>query len=221
MIKVVAFDAYGTIYDVYSVRQKCESYFPGKGEIISRIWRNKQLQYSWMRTMMGNYQDFWAITHAGLQWALEFVGENYDNDLIDNILNEYYHLTPHHDAVEAFETFKPRKLAILSNGAPAMLETVVNNNRHSIHFEAILSVDSKKAYKPYPGIYALALEHFGVEKNEVLFVSANGWDCVGAKNFGYTVGWVNRNNEPLEKLDYKPDFIVRSLLELAQVTKNL
>jgi len=221
MIKAAVFDAYGTIYDVYSVFQKCESFYPGKGEQISQIWRLKQLQYSWQRTLMGNYQDFWEMTIAGLKYALESLKLDYDETIIQDVLAKYYSLQPYDDVAESMSLFAPRKLAILSNGAPHMLDQVVKNNGHDKYFDAVISIDPLRMFKPRPEVYALAVACLRVKKEEVLFVSSNGWDAAGAKWYGYTAGWVNRNGDPVEKLGVEPDYNVRTLLELAKVTKGL
>ncbi|RNC29890.1 MAG: (S)-2-haloacid dehalogenase [Candidatus Dichloromethanomonas elyunquensis] len=221
MIKACAFDAYGTIYDVHSVTEKCDQVWPGKGAQISQIWRLKQLQYSWQRSLMGNYQNFWELTKFGLKYALEMLKLPHDDKILDEVLDKYYHLDPYSDVTEALETFAPRELVIMSNGSPDMLDKVISNNGHYKYFTRFISVDELKVFKPKPDVYALTEKYLNVKKEEILFVSCNGWDAAGAKNYGFTTGWINRNDEPIEKLGNEPDFIVKSLIELAQKVKGL
>ncbi len=215
MIKAVVFDAYGTLYDVHSVVKKCEKIYPGKSVQISQIWRQKQLEYSWLRSLMDRYQDFWSLTGDALCYALDELNLQYSQETIEEILNAYLYLEPYPEVVEALQTFRPRKLSILSNGSPKMLNELANNTSLDIHFDAIISVDSLKMYKPKADVYNLAIENLGVKKNEILFVSSNGWDVAGSKSFGFIVAWLNRFNKPVEKLGIEPDYIVTNLVELA------
>lgn len=221
MIKAVVFDAYGTLYNVHSVIQKCEEFYPGKSTQISQIWRQKQLEYSWLRSLMGRYQDFLLLTGDALRYALEELSLQYNEETIKEILNIYLHLEPYPEVIEALEAFRPRKLVILSNGSPQMLNELIVNTSLNEHLDDILSVDSLKIYKPKPEVYTLAVENLGVRKNEILFVSSNGWDVAGSKSFGFIVGWVNRLNKPVEKLGVEPDYIVSNLMELAKKIQNI
>lgn len=221
MIKACAFDAYGTIYDVYSVTEKCNQIWPGKGAEISQLWRLKQLQYSWQRSLMGNYKDFWEVTQYALRYTLELLKLSHDQKIIDDVMTEYLHLSPHPDVEESLKIFAPRELVIMSNGAPDMLDKLIKNNDHYKHFSRYISVDELKVFKPKQEVYSLTEKYLGVKKEEILFVSCNGWDAAGAKHYGFTTGWINRNNEPVEKLGNEPDFIVSSLIELAQKIKGL
>ena len=220
MIKVVVFDAYGTLYDVYSVVQKCEGVYPGNSQQISQIWRQKQLEYSWLRSLMDCYEDFWTITQDALRYALDEIGLGYNQETIAEILEAYLHLHPYPEVIEALEDFRPHKLAILSNGNPKMLQELSVNTGLNKYLDHILSADSVKIYQPRSEVYQLVIDHFDVSKKEILFVSSNGWDATGAKSFGFKVGWINRLNKPVEKLGYEPDYTVSNLKELALQTKD-
>lgn len=161
MIKAVVFDAYGTLYDVHSVMQKCEEIYPEKGAAISLVWRQKQLEYTWLRSLMGKYKDFWSITGDALQYALEEHGLTYDGEILQLILNEYLYLKPYPEAIEALASFRPRKLMILSNGSPDMLDKLAVHTGINEHLDGILSVDSLKVFKPQPEVYNLAVENLG------------------------------------------------------------
>lgn len=221
MIKAVVFDAYGTLYDVNSVVQKCEEFFPKKGAEISKIWRQKQLEYSWLNALMDRYEDFWIITGNALCYALEELELEYNEDIIRKILRVYLNLKLYPEVIEALEAFRPCKLAILSNGTSEMLRELATNTCLNKHLDEILSVDPLKTYKPNPEVYKLAVEKLGVNKEEILFVSSNGWDVSGAKSFGFIVGWVNRLNKPTEKLGFKPDYKVSNLKELVDKTMKI
>ncbi len=220
MIKAVVFDAYGTLYDVHSIVRKCEKIYPGKGYQISQVWRQKQLEYSWLRSLMDRYQDFWSLTGDALSYALDELNLQYSKGTIEDILNEYLYLDLYPEVVETLHAFRPWKLAILSNGSPKMLKELAVNTNLDKHIDAIISVDSLKTYKPKANVYNLAVENLGVNKNEILFVSSNGWDVAGSKSFGFTVGWINRLNKPVERLGIEPNYIVSNLAELADKAKN-
>lgn len=220
MIKAVVFDAYGTLYDVHSVTRKCEECYPGKSREISLIWRQKQLEYSWLRTAMGRYENFWLLTEDGLRYALDELGLPIDEAIIAKILGQYLHLSVYPEVFEALSLFRPRKLLILSNGSPDMLDQLGKNTGVNAHLDGALSVDSLKMYKPRPEVYQMAADRLGMGKQEILFVSSNGWDIAGAKNYGFVCGWVNRMKKPVERLGATPDFIVSDLKELALAVQD-
>lgn len=221
MIKAVFFDAYGTLYDVHSVMRKCEEIYPGYGEKISQIWRQKQLDYMWIRSLMDKYADFRSITEDALYYSLEELGLQFDKEIISTILNEYLHLNLYPEVIEALTIFRPRKLAILSNGNLQMLDKLTKNSSLDKHLDEIISVDEFKVYKPKPEAYHKAAQKFGLKKEEILFISSNGWDIAGSKSYGFTVGWLNRFNKPADKLEVEPDFIASDLKQLAFKTKNI
>lgn len=216
MIKSVVFDVYGTLYDVFSVVKKCESLYPEKGEQISKLWRNKQLEYTWLRTLMNRYENFWHITKDALYYALDSLALEYDSDKINGIMNSYLNLDPYPEVVEALQKFRPRKLAVLTNGNMDMLDQLVVRTGLDKFLEGILSADTIQLFKPKPEIYQLAVDFLGISKNEILFVSSNAWDIAGAKSFGFTVGWINRFNQPSEQLGVQADYVATNLLELAE-----
>ncbi|MEG0991237.1 haloacid dehalogenase type II [Gordonibacter sp.] len=216
MIKGVAFDAYGTLFDVYSVLQKCEEAYPGSGGKISQLWRQKQLEYSWLRTLMGRYETFWHITEDALRFTLDTLGLDYDASRIDDILKAYFELDTYPDVLEALELLRPRPAVILTNGNVSMLDQLVANSSLDGHLDGILSADTVKLFKPRPEVYQLAVSHLALAPHEILFVSSNSWDVTGAKSFGFTVGWINRQNQPVEHLNAPPDYTASSLLALAQ-----
>ena len=192
MIKAVVFDAYGTLYDVQSVAEITEEAFPGYGEMITQIWRIKQLEYSWLRSLMQRYRDFSVITRESLAYTLRILGLQYDNAIFERIMEKYLHLDLYPDALAALTAMKDRKLAILSNGSSGMLNALVANSGLDRLLDATISVDAKKIFKPSPEAYALIETNLGVKPADVLFVSSNPWDACGAKAFGLNVAWIER-----------------------------
>jgi 2-haloacid dehalogenase len=221
MLNAVVFDAYGTLFDVHSVVQKCEECFPGKGSQISSLWRQKQLEYTWLRSLMGKYKDFWQVSADALDYALQELHLAYDTDTVYDILNQYLHLELFPEVQEALNSFKPRELAILSNGSPKMLAELVRNTGLDGTFSQVISVDVLRIYKPRPEVYQLAVEKLGIPKEEILFISANGWDVAGASSYGLNVGWLNRQQKPMDNLSYQPGYTASDLLELVSLTKDL
>jgi 2-haloacid dehalogenase len=191
-IKAVVFDAYGTLYDIQSVAAVTEQAFPGYGDIITQIWRVKQLEYSWLRSLMHRYEDFSVLTRESLAYTLRVLGLPYDASAFDRIMDKYLHLDLYPDASAALAALKDRKLAILSNGSSDMLNALVKNSGLDRVLDATISVDRKKIFKPAPQAYTLIEEVLGVRPAEVLFVSSNPWDACGAKSFGLTVAWIER-----------------------------
>ena len=191
-IKAVVFDAYGTLYDIQSVADVTEDAFPGYGDIITQLWRLKQLEYSWLRSLMQRYQDFSVVTRESLAYALRVLGLRCDAAAFDRIMDKYLHLDLYPDALDALAALKGRKLAILSNGSPAMLAALVQNSGLAAVLDATISVDASKTFKPSPLAYALIETRLGVAPADVLFVSSNPWDACGAKTFGLNVAWIER-----------------------------
>jgi 2-haloacid dehalogenase len=191
-IKAVVFDAYGTLYDIQSVASVTEEAFPGYGEIITHVWRIKQLEYTWLRSLMRRYQDFSVVTEESLAYTLRVLGLAHEAAAFKRIMDKYLHLDPYPDALAALTAMRTRKLAILSNGSPAMLDALVANSGLGRVLDATVSVDSRKIFKPAPEAYGLIEEMLGVTPSEVLFVSSNPWDACGAKAFGLNVAWIER-----------------------------
>jgi 2-haloacid dehalogenase len=198
-IKAVIFDAYGTLYDVHSVYAKTEELCPGKGDLITQIWRLKQLEYTWLQTAMQDFRDFTFLTHASLEFALRAVGIEPSKRITRSLFNKYLDLDPYPEAKDALGRLKRRggcKLAILSNGSTKMLSALVKNSGLDIFLDATISVDSARKFKPHPDCYALVEKAMGVKKDEVIFVSSNGFDVAGAKHFGFKVAWIRRGSGP-------------------------
>jgi 2-haloacid dehalogenase len=216
-VSALVFDAYGTLFDVHSVTRLAESLFPGRGAALSAAWRTKQLEYSWLRTLMGRYEDFDRVTRAALEWSFESLKLPADRAAGDALVAEYRRLAPFPEVREALERLaRSHRLAILSNGHPVMLEALVDHNgMRGLFRGGILSVDAAKRFKPEPAVYRLAEDALGVPRAAVGFVSSNGWDAAGAKAFGFRAWWVNRGGAPVERLGAPPDAILASLAELA------
>lgn len=244
-IKAFVFDAYGTLYDVQSVSAITEEAFPGQGTYITQVWRMKQLEYSWLRSMMGRYEDFWDVTHEALTYTLATLGLKADQSLFDRLAEAYHNLAPYPDAHEALTALKTYRLAILSNGSPEMLTQLVRNSGFDGLLEAVVSVDSKRVFKPDSRAYELVQETLGLTPDEVVFVSSNGFDVSGAKSFGFKVARIERVTPEemaaeiggaktigpatmfkalrmqMEHLGHEPDFTILSLRDLAKVAEDL
>ena len=205
------FDAYGTLYDVHSVAARCESFWPAKGTQLSQLWRAKQLEYTWQRSLMRRYEPFSSVTRAALSYACEALRLQIDRAQADALMQEYTRLSLYPEARAALSRLKGKK-AILSNGSPDMLLPLVENS--ALHFDAVISVDEVKIFKPAPEVYELAVRRLRTEK--IAFVSSNCWDALGAKSYGFTVYWVNRARAPLDRLGFEPDAALTSLDEILQ-----
>ena len=191
-IKAVVFDAYGTLFDIQSVAAIADQAYPGYGEIVTQIWRIKQLEYTWLRSLMRRYEDFSVITRDSLGYTLKVLGLNNDARAFARIMDKYLHLDLYPDAADALKAMQGRKLAILSNGSPDMLDALVRNSGLDRVLDATISVDSRKIFKPSPDAYALIESTLAVAPADVLFVSSNPWDACGAKAFGLKVAWIER-----------------------------
>ena len=215
-VAALVFDAYGTLFDVHSVAKRAEALFPGRGAALSAAWRTKQLEYSWLRTLMERYEDFDRVTRAALEWALESLALEADEAARRALIEEYRRLATFPEVPAALESLAPaRALAILSNGHPGMLEAVVDHNGLRGRFRGgILSVHGARRFKPDPAVYRIAEEALGVPRALVGFVSSNGWDAAGAKSFGFRAFWVNRGGAPVERLGVRPDAILKALAGL-------
>ena len=220
-ISALVFDAYGTLFDVHSVTALAESLFPGKGAALSQAWRAKQLEYTWLRSLMGHYEDFSLVTAASLEWAIASLrivaGAGAKTALVD----EYRRLAMFPEVASALEALAAtRPLAILSNGHPEMLAAVVAHNGIRERFRGgILSVHAAGVFKPHPDVYLIAEETLGVPRALIGFVSSNGWDAAGAKSFGFRAYWVNRAHAPVEQLGFPPDAVVSNLAELTALVR--
>ena len=216
-VPALVFDAYGTLFDVHSVAQRAEELFPGQGRAISAAWRTKQLEYTWLRTLMGRYEDFNRVTRAALDWTLESLGLEAREEQLRALQDEYRRLKPFPEVPGVLEALaRKRALAILSNGHPEMLDAVVDHNGLRGHFRGgVLSVHPARRFKPDPAVYRIAEEALGVTRTVAGFVSSNGWDAAGARSFGFRAYWVNRGGAAVERLGVRPDAVVKDLAELA------
>jgi 2-haloacid dehalogenase len=191
-IKAVVFDAYGTLYDIQSVAAVTEEAFPGYGEMITQVWRIKQLEYTWLRSLMRRYEDFSVVTRDSLAYTLRILGLKHEPGAFERIMDKYLHLDLYPDAKATLAALQGRKLAILSNGSTGMLNALVRNSGLDRVLDATLSIDSQKIFKPSPDAYSLIETRLGTAPAEVLFVSSNPWDACGAKAFGLNVAWIER-----------------------------
>ncbi len=205
-LRAVLFDAYGTLFDVYSVAALAEELFPGQGQALSLLWRDKQIEYTRLVSMAGRYQPFWALTRHGLRFAAQRLGLVLDAAAEARLMAQYRQLTPFAENRAVLEELARRGVptGVLSNGDPDMLSAAVASAGFSGLLGHVLSVHELQKYKPEPAVYALGPAAFGVPASEILFVSSNGWDAIGATWFGYTTLWVNRAGLPLDPLGTPP-----------------
>jgi 2-haloacid dehalogenase len=214
-VRGLLFDAYGTLFDVHSVVAAARA-VTADPEALSALWRQKQLEYTWLRSLMGRYEDFWAVTEAALTFACRRLGLAVDVAARRRLMEAYLALDAYPEVREVLGRLRALPCAILSNGAPRMLEAVVARNRLGEAFRAVISVDEVRTFKPAPAVYALGPARLGLPRDAIGFVSSNGWDVAGAKAFGLRVAWVNRQGAPLDELGVTPDLEVRDLGQLAQ-----
>lgn len=214
-LDALVFDAYGTLFDVHSVIQRCESFWPGKGQALSSLWRAKQLEYTWQRSLMQRYAPFSQVTREALAYACEALGLQLTVTQMEALMGEYQMLSVYPDVASSLEKLSGHKTAILTNGSPDMIEPLVKQS--GLRFDAVLSVDAVKVFKPAPQVYELASTQLTVPANRIGFVSSNGWDALGAKSFGFTVYWINRAGAPVDRLGFKPDAVLKSLGDLPEV----
>jgi 2-haloacid dehalogenase len=212
-IRGYVFDAYGTLFDVHSVVEAGRA-LTSDPLALSVLWRQKQLEYTWLRSLMGRYEDFWAVTEAALRHSVKRLGLAASDADLARLMDAYDSLACFPEVPEALARLAGRPRAILSNGAPRMLAAAVASSGLGEALDHIISVDRVKIYKPAPAVYALGPTTLGVPAAELLFVSSNAWDVAGAKAFGYRVAWCNRVGAPEEELGVRPDYVVSRLTEL-------
>ncbi len=223
-IKAIAFDAYGTIFDVFSIGALAEDLFPGRGEALAAAWRVKQIDYTRLRTLSDRYEPFSKVTRDALTFAARSLGLALDEAGAEALMTAYDHLAVFPDSAVALRRLRALglPLAILSNGDPPMLRAVVDQAGLGGVFDHLLSVDAAGRFKTAPEAYALGPKAFGCAASDILFVSSNGWDACGAAWYGYRSFWINRTGAPLEALDIVPagigdsmhdviDFVTRAL----------
>ena len=207
------FDAYGTLFDVHAVIEAGRAITTDPAT-LSATWRQKQLEYTWLRSLMGRYVDFWAVTESALRYAIRRLALSATEAQIASLMRAYLSLACFPEVAAALERLAGRPRAILSNGSPKMLEAAVASSGLARHLDHVISVDAVRTYKPSPRVYALGPQRLGVPAAELLFVSSNAWDVAGAKAFGYRVAWCNRTKAPDEELGVSADYVIARLDEL-------
>lgn len=214
--RAVLFDAYGTLFDVYSVGLAAEQLFSGAGDRLAQLWRDKQIEYTRLVSMSGRYQPFWELTRAALQFSAEKLGLPLSADAEHRLMNEYRHLSAFPENHTVLSALKARGLpaGILSNGDPDMLAVAVRSAGLSDLINPVLSVHETRRFKTDPAAYEIGPKALGMPAREILFVSSNGWDAIGATWYGYTTLWVNRTGGPLERLGAEPTRTGRSLRDV-------
>jgi len=210
-VKAIIFDAYGTLFDVNSAAEKCKDKIGDKWEPFANFWRTTQLEYTWLRSLMGRHKDFWQITEDSLDKSMKAF--NIDSSMKNELLNLYKILSPYKEVPETLKALKEKKfkLAILSNGTPSLLNELVKSNNLENLFDDIFSIEEVGVYKPNSKVYDIPIKKYKIEKNEVAFLSANTWDVSGGGNYGYQSIWVNRNNNIFDNLDFKANIEIKDL----------
>jgi len=217
-IEALAFDAYGTLFDVFSVTARCEQLFPGSGASLTQLWRAKQLQYSLLRSLMGRYEDFWQLTEDALLYASQSLKLKLTATKQQELMDAYLNLAVFPDVGHGLVALKKRglRLAILSNGAPKMLDAAVKNAGIDPAFDAIISADELNIFKPSPRVYRLARTRLRVAAGALGFVSSNSWDISGAASAGLTTFWIQRSaGEPADRLGFSATHVITSLDDLS------
>ncbi len=217
-IQAIIFDAYGTLFDVYSIGALSERLFPGRGKEVAELWRDKQIEYTRLRTLSNTYKPFWEITQDALIFTCRKLGLDLTLDAQSQIMGQYAKLQPFPESAGALRTLRDqgKKLAILSNGNPEMLDAVVQAAGMQDLLNAVLSVHAVKKFKTAPEAYQLGTDTFGLPAKDILFVSSNAWDVCGAAWFGYQTFWVNRASAPMEELGVTPNGCGSTLNDLLQ-----
>ena len=210
-VKAIIFDAYGTLFDVNSAAEKCKDKIGDKWEPFANFWRTTQLEYTWLRSLMGRHKDFWQITEDSLDKSMKAF--NIDTSMKNELLNLYKILSPYKEVSETLKALKEKKfkLAILSNGTPSLLNELVKSNNLNNLFDDIFSIEEVGVYKPDSKVYNIPVKKYKIKKDEIAFLSANTWDVSGGGNYGYQAIWVNRNNNIFDNLDFKPKLEIKNL----------
>ena len=210
-IKAIIFDAYGTLFDVNSAVEKCKNKIGDKWEPFANFWRTTQLEYTWLRSLMGRHKNFWQITEDSLDKSMKVF--EIESSLKSELLNLYKVLSPFKEVQETLKILKEKnyKLAILSNGTPSLINELVKSNNLENFFDDIFSIESVGIYKPSSQVYDLPIKKYNIKKNEVAFLSSNTWDVSGGGNYGFEAIWVNRNSNIFDNLDYKPKIEIKDL----------
>jgi 2-haloacid dehalogenase len=216
-IKAIVFDAYGTLFDVNSAAEKCKGKIGNKWESFANFWRTTQLEYTWLRSLMKRHKNFWQVTEDSLDKSMKTF--KIDSSMKSELLNLYKVLSPYPEVKEILKTLKEKeyRLAILSNGTPALLNELVKSNDLEYIFDDLFSVEEVRIYKPDSKVYDMPIKKYQIKPDEVAFLSANTWDVSGGGNYGYNAIWVNRNNNIFDNLDYKPKNEINNLTQLLDI----
>lgn len=217
-IRACVFDAYGTLFDVNSAAAQEKDALGDQWQPLSDLWRSKQLQYTWLRGLMGRHAEFWQVTGDALDYAMTSLKID-DAALRDRLMAMYLRLKSYPEVKDTLERLKSggMKLAILSNGSPKMLAAATKNSAIDHVFDAVLSVEEVQVFKPHPSVYALATQHLGLERNEICFLSSNSWDAHAARAYGFHVVWCNRFAQASERIPERPDGEIRTLAALPEI----
>lgn len=220
VVRAIAFDAF-TTFDSRPITSLPEEFFPGRGTELSNLWRTRQFEYTWLRTLYGRYADFWQVTQDSLEFAAKMLKLELTDQRRQQFMNSYLQLKTFPDVLPALQALKDAglRLAFLSNMTRQMLDAAIESSKLEGIFEYNLSTDAVKAYKPDARAYQMAVDAFNLPREEILLAAFGGWDAAGAKNFGYKTFWVNRWNLPVEQLDVAPDGIGASLTALVNFVK--
>ena len=213
-IKAIIFDAYGTLFDVNSAAKKCKDKIGDKWESFANYWRTTQLEYTWLRSLMNRHKDFWQITEDSLDKSIKAF--KIDNSMRNELLDLYKILSTFPEVPTVLKNLKEKKykLAILSNGTPSLLNKLVKSNNLDNIFDDIFSIEEVGIYKPDSKVYDIPIKKYQIQKNEVVFLSANTWDVSGGGNYGYNAVWINRNNNIFDNLDFKPVHEIGNLKDI-------
>jgi len=216
-IKAIVFDAYGTLFDVNSASEKCKGKIGDKWESFANFWRTTQLEYTWLRSLMKRHKNFWQVTEDSLDKSMKAF--KIDNCMKNDLLNLYKVLSPYPEVKEVLKKLKEKeyKLAVLSNGTPALLNELVKSNNLENIFDDLFSIEKVGIYKPDSKVYDMPLKKYQIKADKVVFISANTWDVSGGGNYGYNAIWVNRNNNIFDSLDYKPKNEINNLTQLLDI----
>ena len=217
MIRGVLFDAYGTLFDIYSISVVADAIWPGRGAEVAAHWREKQMEYTRLRTLCGQYSDFWNVTQDALEYSCESLSLALADSNRATLMDAYAKLNSYPENSEALARMHEAGLllGILSNGTPAMLKTALDASGLAIFFSHVISIDKVQKYKTAPEAYQLGPEILGSSASDILFVSSNGWDVCGATWFGYQTFWLNRAGRPAERLGVSPHAVGKSMQEVA------
>ena len=216
-IKAIVFDAYGTLFDVNSAAEKCKGKIGDRWEGFANFWRTTQLEYTWLRSLMKRHKDFWQVTEDSLDKSMKAF--KIDASMKSELLNLYKVLSPYPEVKEVLKKLKVKeyRLAILSNGTPALLNELIKSNNLENIFDDLFSIEEVGIYKPDSKVYDMPIKKYQIKAEEIAFLSANTWDVSGGGNYGYSAVWVNRNKNIFDNLDYKPKNEVSDLTQLVDI----